>query len=288
MSNFFRIFKETDTLPYARFLRTDFSQKLIDAFFVFAGTENLFFIWVDSPARMWWPSPNYVKDQIGLLDILTLFIPLVLDRCAKEVWISDNPLVQWGLGFMIGLIVIPLNLVRVVVAGIFAFNPVSFIIIGMIHLFSQYVAGGEKLKQKLPKAGDMIFTDVTDNGSESVDNDAKFWNVRTRFDGPGMEVPEFVKKDDQIIGLKVLSSSDNCDFQSKINRGSFSYLPLFVPNTTVLREPVRSVLALNWDRVTEVMEDYIDRNKNDDSSKIVENRTDCAQVLSCLKTTSRN
>lgn len=91
---------------------------------------------------------------------------------------SKNPLII-GLGIFLLILNLPLLLARFLVAAVLAFNPLSLFIIGMVHLASQYLAGGAALKnkvvtfiKKLTENEDNTFTTNREypmNGKDQID-----------------------------------------------------------------------------------------------------------------------
>lgn len=134
---------ETKVSPHARCLRTSFTEKLKDAFLIFAGDWRNLVDHLNHP-----DSKLFLPKHIGLLDLLTLGIPAAFFIFTLSGIKSKNLLVK-GLAIFLGILNLPLLLARFLVAAVLAFNPLSLFIIGMVHLASQYLAGGAALKNKV-------------------------------------------------------------------------------------------------------------------------------------------
>ncbi len=126
---------ETRTFPHARTLRTNLFQKILDAFFIFAGTDYPF-----HHSR-----GNNRTEHLGLFDYTTLFIPhllyrltmLIGDRFEKKTAIVI---------FCISLIILlPLFIVRCVVSAILTL--ISLAVILAVH--AAFYTDGENLKEKV-------------------------------------------------------------------------------------------------------------------------------------------
>lgn len=289
----FRIFKETNTSPNARFLRTSYGQKIIDAFFAFAGSFNIFAILICHFEKR--IDPNIHIANFGILDLPIFFIPILLDFLTIAAWESGNLFVKIVFGSILGLITIPLNLIRVVIAGVLAFNPLTLFIVFVIHAISQYASGGAELNEKVAKIEeDVVFYNekTTEHVQVSKNNGKEFvvtWDNPPSDSTSFVASPKFVAThDDQrqthsrLVGL-VFAPVLETPHSKQIG---FFYLPLFTDNTnTALTKGAYSMLKLNTWRVTEGMEGYVEmnRNKNKADAQVQKNVAYCEQVLKLIK-----
>lgn len=134
--NFCRGLIETDASPHARFLRTSLITKLKDAYKIFAGDWEL--------GRF--HEGSYLPNHIGLLDFVALGIPaalLIFSRRLNQKY--DN----WALKIFLYILNFPFQLARFLLAAALVFNPLSLFIIGILHLISEYAAGGAALKKQV-------------------------------------------------------------------------------------------------------------------------------------------
>lgn len=133
--NPFRKVIETNTSPNSQVLRTSLFEKLGNAFVIFIGRWHL-------------DKDSFPIIHIGLFDILTLGIPAALFALMIKASSSQNSWVR-GLSVFLFILNLPFLLLRFVLGLLFVFNPVSFFIIGMVHVISEYAAGGASLKQQV-------------------------------------------------------------------------------------------------------------------------------------------
>jgi hypothetical protein len=282
--NPFRGLIETKVSPHARALRTSFSEKLMDAFFVLAGSSNLLRVFIRSFVKH-----HRVREHLGLLDFVTLGISHLLDLLALLVavrWKSPLPF-KFGVLFLIGVIAVPLAIVRGLVAALIVFNPLSLFIIGGIHFVSQYIAGGAELNEKtrqflLTKDENHVENQNIAPGENCPDTfsirreDLSFvyplGAILTGEDGERMGAPNLVKQGGQAVGLQVESTS------------FVFYAPLFSHNKVASEEieKTRAALKLNLDGVTENMERYVANHEAGSNKTKTENYEDCRQVLNSI------
>lgn len=273
--NPFRPIIETDASPHARTLRTSFKQKLKDAFFTIAGSKNIVaeFTTIEN-------APHY-KPHIGFFDFVTLFIPLIIEALTIILWRKEN----YPVSITLGLIAIPLAIVRALIACILVFNPLSLLIIGTVHLISR-IAGGAELKEKANQK-----KIVCRNSEKKEDNYVSaerrgFWSVcpeRLTVDGDFSQLPQFVKEDNgRILGIEVFPDEPR-HFNPDNVKGAF-YLPLFSanPNNNEAIQSTLAYLKLNSELIVEGMEGYIAQNANSDSQTIQNNCNDCREVLNLV------
>lgn len=126
---------ETKTSPHALTLRSSFKDKL-------RGATTLFFGGFD-----------YNKEgkldaiMVGIFDICTLGIPLMIllgwDWCKNH----ENPFVKYFLGFFIRVLNVVFTIARILTALVFAYNPLTLIVTGIVHLISEFIAGGKELRE---------------------------------------------------------------------------------------------------------------------------------------------
>lgn len=285
----FRIFKETNTSPNARFLRTSYGEKIIDAFFAFAGSINLFTFFIHPPEKQ--TDPNTRTQTLGILDLPIFFIPTVLDILTFNAWKSDNFFVKIVLGFILAVITIPLNLIRIVIAGVLAFNPLSLFIIFAVHIISQYASGGAKLNENVAKIeNNVVFWDKKTNREQPGNNGQKFMvdYVNTQVHNQhGSYVtalcPKFIITSCEQRHLLGLALNPTVGISPSKDNGFF-YLPLFTDNSNAtLTTGAHSVLKLNTWRVTEQMEEYVEMNRSKADLQVKKDVEYCEQVLRLIK-----
>lgn len=249
---FFGIF-ETKVSPHARTLRTTLAEKLRDAFFVVAGDINFF-------GHFFGPHSSDLKKHIGLFDYLTFCIPWLLEVLAAKMLDdrSSNRKLRW-LGFAMALIISPLILLRILAAGIIAFNPLSLIVIATVDLISQYVAGGAALKAQSKQLALYYLASEDKKGQQVSPQDVdRFFQVIE------YGVPKIHYKEDnpnQCLGLVMEKRipREEGEADSTDDDAVEAYTPLFkqeAPNQ--LTEPLAARLKLNLGQVTEKMEHHIE------------------------------
>jgi hypothetical protein len=133
---------ETTRSPHARTLRTTFIEKVQDAYWVFAGQSNEYFS--ISGGRQYFEHRN---NHFGFIDYLTLCIPYLFGKLfdlARRNWNTEG--FGWkALPIFVGFVYAPFFLLKHTVAALLTI--ISLPIIGTVHLISQYIAGGAKLKE---------------------------------------------------------------------------------------------------------------------------------------------
>ena len=265
---------ETKISPHARTLRTNFKQKLKDAFFVVAGSANILGRFYQKKLNKFNYENDYeVRKHIGLLDIVTLGVFQMIDSLALLVWGSQNFLIKLGLGFIFGIIAIPLAIVRGLIAAVIVFNPLSLIVIGAVHWLSQDVFGGAELNEKIKRFLLYKNPNAEENNKETCPNThsvtrEEFWPTYSL----GTGLPHFVKQENRIIGLEIRT------------RCFRFYAPLFshqgVDENEI--EKVRAAFKLNLARITGQMEEYVSRNGDSTDRDMPQNCQDCRDVLNLI------
>ncbi len=255
--NFFSSIFETEGSPHARTLRTDFKQKLKDGFFVIAGTLSIAGIVIIG--RQDSSEQDYFNDHFGVLDCLTLFIPAIIECVTALIFMGDShPAVKFTLGLILGLIAVPIAIIRIVLAGVIVANPLSLLVIFVVDLVAQDYAGGAELKQQvanMPMSSDDNAQPINYSSANfvPVSNKQKILDNRAESAQNSYHLPVFSKaQNNNEVTAMELTCGDN-PYKT----------PLFTNNGNQLNDSSRAYFMLNINRATEAME--IHTNKYQDN-----------------------
>ena len=236
---------KTDIAPHNRTLRTSFGWKLQDAFTVFFGAP--------------------CKANAGVFDLCTLGIPLAIHQAWCWCLNQENPWISYPLGFLVGLINVPLLIPRILVAAICVLNPISLIVTGVVHFISQYIAEGEALKKEAFKLV------LSDTEGHKINLDEELVPLNYWSNGENYSTPTFLSLENfriQIEGntLKVkqvfVSAEVACLPSALIKHrhigDNFCYLPIFKDGQVVKHgenlKALKALMQLNVGNVTENLE----------------------------------
>lgn len=236
---------KTDIAPHNRTLRTDFGQKLEDAFTVFFGAP--------------------CQANFGLFDLCTFGIPLAIHQAWCWCLNHKDPLIQYGLGFFVGLFNIPLLVPRFLIALVLTFNPLSLLVTAIVHFISQTLAGGNELKKEAlaliltsEKSGAVNLAAELARPSEHLGYNFfhSLENLRISYED-GRILAE--SPHDQLIKLKVnrVLINQECGEKNKMVGNKFCYLPIFADGSVDLNaknlkalKALKALIKLNVGDVT--------------------------------------
>lgn len=247
---------------------------------------------------------NLYGFRAGLFDWLTLFIPVIIyllgiktiDLIGKIgnsnyfFWVFIRVLFFLLVAIPLWLLSTALLIARILIAGILVFNPLSLMIIGIVHWVSQHVAEGAELKEKISSVEVLSRNDATAQQDRHGAQDTKKIAIRYEYIEYRYEsnCPEFVKDYQCVVGRYYPLYFAYPDYpvglqvgvkDLRLKTGEFAYVPLWEnPINTRMNKWVFAALKLNFQGMTKRMEDYVSKTSASDST----GRRDCRKILSCL------
>lgn len=223
---------ETTASPHARTLRTGYWGKVEDACRVFFGNS----------------------DHFGLLDGATLFLAGSLEKLTKKALTHPNPIIK-VLGVALLIVTIPLWIARLLLTAVLVFNPVSLLIIGVVHLVSEYLAGGAQLKkQVVDQVKTFVDAELRKNSAEKNSSDRYAHNFLNYTDEETQQAIDSLTISPHIENELILGKKIDND----ANYIMTFYKPsIFVgsnPNIQTLQTFEKALLTLNCGDLTRKLE----------------------------------
>jgi large subunit ribosomal protein L40e len=236
---------ETTASPHARTLRTGYWGKVKDAFIVIFGNSKEGF------SNVFGVMDKGSPERFGLLDGATLSLFSAPEKLALVALHHSNPIIK-GLGGLLLAVTIPLWIARLVLATILVFNPLSLLIIGVVHLVSEHYAGGGDLKTQIISK---LATGTIEQSPPNLDLKNK-----SSVSGPFMDY-SYPNKQQAIDNLTISlhNRSDNWTVHNTRLSGtptdSIGYTPSIFDNANATKQDFeKALLTLNVDNLTQRLE----------------------------------